>query len=134
VNTLTEEDVLNFEADLEDLAVREQLEGEFFALDANGQRRMAVNPEYARLFRTRLDAALALQRSASGLAPEGAAFEAPRVPSKEESAEWEKLFFATDPKTNRRLVEDPAYRARCDVLRDRIWGTRQRDHNGRVVG
>jgi hypothetical protein len=131
---LTDQDVENFEADLEGLAVREQLEAEYFALDDYGQRRMATDPEYARLFRTKLDAAVALQRSANGLAPESGPNEAPREVSKEARAEWQRLYFAVDAKSGRRLVEDPAYRAKCDALRNRIFGIRQRDHNGRVVG
>jgi hypothetical protein len=89
---------------------------------------------YARLFRIRLQAALDLQRSAQGLAPEGAESRPPRQPSDAERAAWERLYFAVDPKTGGRLVQDPAYRARCDALRDRIFGTEKRNPSGRIVG
>ena len=130
---LTDQDVSNFEAELEDNQIREELRAQFFAVDENNVRRM-VDPTYARLFRTGLQAALDLQRDARGLAPEGAAFEPPREPSKAERETWEKQYLAVDPKTNRRLMEDPQYAARVNALRDRTFGVRRRDSNGRVMG
>lgn len=133
MNMLTDEDMDDFEADLEVAKIRDQLRAEYFVVDEYGVRRM-VDPEYAKLFRTRLQAALDLQRSAQGLAPERAKFTAPRQPSDYERAAWERRHFAVDPKTGRRLIEDPEYWAGCDALRDRIFGTTRRDPSGRVMG
>src|SRR5688572_26171584 len=130
---ITDADVATFEGELEDHAIREQLEAQYFATNEFGVRRM-TDPTYARLFRTGLQAALDLQRSASGLAPQGSPFEAPRAPTQQERAEWERQYLAVDPKTNRRLMEDPQYAAQVNALRDRTFGVRRRDPTGRVMG
>lgn len=133
MNFLTDDDLDEYEADAEAMALREELRAEYFAVDEYGTRRMA-DPEYARLFRVRLQSALDLQRSALGLAPERSEFTPPRQPSEAEYAAWQRTYFATDAKTGRRLAEDPSYRARCEQLRDRIFGTARRDPSGRVMG
>ena len=129
---LTDQDVAIFEAELEDNQIREELRAQYFAVDENNVRRM-VDPTYARLFRTGLQAALDLQRDSRGLAPEGAAFEAPRQATKQEQAAWEAKYFAKNEKGERLMAIDPKYATQVNALRDRIWGTRRRDPTGRVV-
>lgn len=130
MNPLTEDDLAQAEAAIEEAAVSEALRADLFAVDEHGNPRM-VDPEYARTFRTRLQSALDLKRERDGQALEGTAAEAPRVPTQEERAEWEKLYFATDPKTGRRMMsDDAAYRAKVNAMRDRIFGTTARKQNG----
>jgi hypothetical protein len=121
------------ESELDAYNMRKNLEAEYFAVDEHGERRMA-DPHYARLFRAKLETALELNRSANYMPADGARSYPQRQPSERDRKEWERRYFAVDPVTKVRLVSDPEYRSRVDQLRDRTFGVRRRDHNGRIVG
>lgn len=92
-----------------------------------------TDPEYARLFRMRLQSALDLKRSNAGVELPGGPFVPPHAPSAAERGEWERLYFATNKAGERLVTVDAAHRAKCEALRDRVFGTARRNANGRAA-